>query len=328
MKILPINTLILNPRVKAGNYGRPILRSFCYASDTVSFKSTEPEFTNLPKEDIFKRVDDSIKPENVIGIGSMADVYSINDTDYCIRLLKADLEQGLSKKYLNYKESFSKDLSQLDKANHVVINLGNQASIMKRIKGVPVNGLLVTADESVKIAEEIAKFPVNSYINLYKHIVEMQKEGILFDPHPSNLIVNLESKSFTTIDMLTDAVKIPFEPMAYLFMSLVHENTPSECRRSIINKLLKTLLEDLCSDSKPMLNYQEYDFIPFLEEYSNRFFQDILEAGLDGLSLGHDISKLLYLKFSEEATTGARPMIKRQLKDIYKKIDKVFPAKI
>ena len=90
-----------------------------------SFRSRD--LLDLPQKDILAKVQNSVTPDNFLGQGTEAEVYRIKGTKYCVRI--PYLAQDIYRLY-------TKELTPIDKVNHVVAKLGFGASIMKYFEGV------------------------------------------------------------------------------------------------------------------------------------------------------------------------------------------------
>ena len=297
-------------------------------NDTLVFNGKKKDLLEKSETEIFNIIDKSIAPKNMVGYGGLADVYNIPNTNYCVRLLRNGLECGIfHKEYTNYKTKPNKDLTTLDKFNHVVLKLGNSATVMQKVEGSPIASKMLSHEEILANTKIISKFPLKSYEYLLKNIITAYKEGILFDPHPSNIILNAKEQTFTPIDYEANSFNFPLEPIHSLFFSLVPDNIDSSTRNKITNKIFKTILKEIKSNDDSSLKIEEYDFTDFFERYKAHYNIDFFKAGLEFLRFEQNISKLIYLKFAQLTNPGLDKEFNKLWEITYKQLDKVFRAR-
>lgn len=295
--------------------------------DTVTFSAKKKDLLEKSATEIFKILDKSIIPKNMIGYGGLADVYSIPNTQYYVRLLRNGLEEGFfHKKYTSYRTKPNKNLTTLDKLNHVVLRLGDSTTIMQKVEGIPIVGNLLSKDDIRENAKIISKLPLKAYENLLKEIIAAYQENILFDSHPSNIILNREKKTLTPIDYIENKLHIPLEPVNSLFYSLVPNNIDAKIRNKITNKILKATLKEIKTSTNSSLNFEEYDFNQFFESYKSHYDIDYFRKGREFLQLEKNIANLTDLKFSLTNQPNCNTEFNKLWEIIYKQIDKVFRA--
>ena len=252
--------------------GKPILAPQLMR-DTVSFGAFGGDFLDLPKNEIMRKIRDSIREENLLGRGVEGQVYAIDGTDYCLKYSQnTDSIQSLSK-------SFRKRLSDEDRINHIVARLGNDAVIMKRIKGISVADInRLPLNEYNESVESLLTFPNSAYRDLLNQIIDALKHGMEFDSHGGNLIVDFENKKLTAIDFCPPRrlynsealfkVYSPFlnegcfEKIYQPFLDINYFNEDS--KRLLGKKIMYMLLDELKPEVEPKLDFQDIDVLPFL----------------------------------------------------------------
>ena len=210
------------------------------SADTVSFKGSR-DLLKLKPETIFKRIDKSIKKENLLGEGYEGKVYAIEDSPYCVKIPHF----FYFGRPADYKQSFSTELTEKDKINHVVALLGDKTVIMKKIEGTNV---LRNPD----IVKDLCQFPVSSYNKFLKQISHAYDKGMYFDAINQNVIINSKNKTITGIDFINEK-DTTYEPLPLhsMYFSLINSYTEPESRKLVANKILNSALEEF-----PMV----YDF--------------------------------------------------------------------
>ena len=256
---------------------KPILASQL-TRDTVSFCSWGVEFLNLPKNEIMRKIRDSIREENLLGRGVEGQVYTIDGTDYCLKYSQnTDSLQSLSK-------SFRKRVSDEDRINHIVARLGNDAVIMKRIKGISVADInRLPAKEYNESIEKLLKFPNSAYRDLLNQIIEALKHGMEYDCHGGNLIVDFENKKLTAIDFCSPRKLYNSEALFKVYSPFLNEGCfekiyqpfldinyfDEDSKRLLGKKIMYMLLDELKPEVQPKLDFQDIDVLPFLCDLAN-----------------------------------------------------------
>ena len=225
-------------------------------ADTVSFRASR-DLLKLKPETIFKRINKSIKNKNnFLGKGDEGTVYAIEDSPYCIKIPHF-FHFG---RPVDYKKSFSTELTEKDKINHVVAHLGDKAVIMKKIDGC-------TVLNNTDIAKELSQFPVSSYNKFLKQISHAHKNGMYFDAINQNVIINDKNKTITAIDFI-DGKGITNDellPLHSMYFSLVNRYIEPEFRKLVADKILDSALEEFKPQNKPCIDTSEFDFDNFLQ---------------------------------------------------------------
>ena len=256
---------------------KPILASQL-TRDTVSFCSLGIEFLNLPKNEIMRKIRDSIREENLLGRGVEGQVYAIDGTDYCLKYSQnTDSLQTLSK-------SFRKRVSDEDRINHIVARLGNDAVIMKKIKGVSVADInRLPVKEYNESIEKLLKFPNSAYRDLLNQIIEALKHGMEYDCHGGNLIVDFENKKLTAIDFCSPRKLYNSEALFKVYSPFLNEGCfekiyqpfldinyfDEDSKRLLGKKIMYMLLDELKPEVQPKLDFQDIDVLPFLCDLAN-----------------------------------------------------------
>ena len=229
--------------------------------DVVSFEGYR-RFLDLPKNEIFARIKRSIRPDNFIGAGGEAKVYSIKGTKYCFRCPKGSSDR--------YNTNIDFNISEADKVNHVVANLGAGATIMTRLKGVPVKSDAMSIEQIQQIAQSIVDFPVQAYRTFMHQLADADRKNMYFDNFWPNVIVNPKDKTITAIDFVKDfPYAEEFSPLGKMFSALTHDENTVEQLGMVANKILKAALKDLSPGQKPCVEPSQFDFSLFLVDLRN-----------------------------------------------------------
>ena len=229
--------------------------------DVVNFTGYR-RFLDLPKNEIFARIKQSLRPDNFLGAGGEANVYLIKGTKYCFRWPKGTADA--------YKTNLDFDISESDKVNHVVARLGAGATIMTRLKGVPVKADSMTVEQIQQVAQAIVDFPVQSYRTFLHQIADADKKNMYFDNFWPNIIINPKEKTITAIDFVKDfQYGDEFSPLGQMFSALTHEETTIDQLGMIANKIFQAALKELAPGQKPCIKPTDFDFALFLTDLRN-----------------------------------------------------------
>jgi hypothetical protein len=238
-----------------------INNSFFYINNynNTCIKQTYPNFKShdlldLPPKDIFEKIEKSINYKNFLGQGTEAEVYKIKDTNYCVRIpyLANDA----------YKTIFSKELSPIDKVNHIVAKLGFGASIMKYFDGVTPKRYQESDYGRYQLQEQIANMPVKSYTELLHQIANAIDNEMFFDFSGGNLIVNTEKQKLTAIDFygIKDNPK-PIKPLTEIYFVLTSYGSEEKTGKKIYDKIIDAGLEEFKPNKIPCMDVKLFDFI-------------------------------------------------------------------
>ena len=234
--------------------------------DTVNFTGGKIPLLDLPKDEVMKLVRQSINPKNGLGIGGEADVYAIQNTDYCARVIGQNGDsRHFATRFKDYTTEFSKDLTPQEKVNHVVIRLGNGASIMKRIKGEPVYSFFRNQEEQLAAAKKVADFPLGAFSKLLRQMAKAGDAGVGFDPHAANVIANFENKTLTAIDFQEYRCRTLIKPLESMFRGL-RSVDDDEINLVLLKKVLKAGLEEFKPGVKPCFDVERFNFVRILAQ--------------------------------------------------------------
>ena len=215
------------------------------------FKSRN--FLDLPESDIFKKIQESVVPENFLGQGTEAEVYKIKNTDYCIRI------PYLSNDISRFK--YSKEITAADKVNHVVAKLGFGASILKFFDGVIPKWYKNDKISRYKMQEKIADMSVKPYSELLHQIADAIDNEMFFDFTGGNLIVDTEKQKLTAIDFyrVTDNPR-PLKPLSEMYQVLTSYGAEEKTGRKIYDKIIEAGLNEFKPGSIPCMDVALFDF--------------------------------------------------------------------
>lgn len=230
-----------------------------------TFSSVKKDILLKGKERIFACIEESIKnKQNRLGAGDDAVVYKLEKQPYCVRLLRHGSDDSC---FRNYKKSISFDLTEADRINHIVANLGEGCSIMRNIEGYP---LIIPPLSNCKIPQKeitdmVYKLPVSAYNKLFKQICHAKKHKMVFDCSGTNIIVNPKDKTLTAIDFYRMDPNSPktVKPLTFLFDAIPY-NTPQQQRKSA-GMLILGALEELKPGIVPSTELSEFKFNDFFD---------------------------------------------------------------
>ena len=221
------------------------------------------DFLSLSESEIIKRVKESIKTDNLIGHGTEAKVYKIENTDYCVRL---PYESSVIS---NFK--FSKELSPEDRINHVRAKLGIHESILPFFEGEIINKYLPSNLKRQKLQEYVANMPVRSYTNLLHYIAKAANEKMLFDYRGNNLIIDLKKNQFTAIDFNKMRSDFPrsVRPLTEIYMALTGFKTQEDIKQKIFKKIMLAGLDEFNPKNIPCMSLSLFDFDELIKTHFN-----------------------------------------------------------
>ena len=287
------------------------------SQDTVSFTGYR-KFLELPNKELFSRLIKSLSDDMEIGRGGEAVVYSIPGTKYCLRCIRgceADID--------DLRSHIDFNLTEADKVNNVVAHLGAGATILNRLKGMPVKAEFMTTRQIKEVASTIADFPVQSFRTLLHQIVDAEKKNMYFDNFWPNVIVNEKNKSLTAIDFVKDyKYAEEFAPLTKMYDALTHDESTPEQIRSIANKILNAALKDFAPKQKPCMNVEQYDFAWFLTSLRNSERFNISDANF--CALYKAIERIVELKGLELNGENVTNMLRNDLNVAKEIIDLMF----
>lgn len=226
------------------------------------------DFLDLPEKDIFEKLKETVTPENFLGQGTEAEVYRIKGTDYCVRIPHLSLDI--------YRFGYTKELTPIDKVNHVVAKLGFGASIMKYFDGIVPKWYQKNEYNRHKLQENIAQMPVKSYSDLLHQIAGAVDNEMLFDFSGGNLIVNTEKQKLTAIDFngITDNPR-PVRPLSEMYSVLTSYGSEEKTGKKIFDKIVDAGLKEFRKKSIPCMDVALFDFLELcLKRMGNAFTPD------------------------------------------------------
>ena len=231
--------------------------------NTLSFRAHD--FLDLPEKDIIEKIKASVTPDNFLGQGTEAEVYRIKDTNYCVRIpyMAQDIRR------FNY----SKELTPIDKVNHVVAKLGFGASVMKYFEGIVPKWYQKNEHNRHKLQENIAQMPVKSYSELLHQIAGAVDNEMIFDFSGGNLIVNTEKQKLTAIDFycIADNPR-PIRPMTEMYSVLTSYGSEEKTGKKIFDKIVDAGLKEFRKKSIPCMDVALFDFLELcLKRMGNAF---------------------------------------------------------
>ena len=228
------------------------------AVDTVYFGNRD--LLDLSVDDIFKKTDESIRAENLIGEGSEAKVYKIPNTSYCLRLHKPTMNE--------YGEEFNLHLTEEDKINHVVAKIGGNSTIMKYLEGY--NAFVKRDDVAAqkRIFQDIKEMPVSAFQRLLNQFIHAMNNKMLFDCCGKNIIINPKDKTLTAIDFYKNSVEYPntMYPLSYMYSALTSFYDDIEYKKVCANKILNTFLNEVESKSLSSFDFAQLDISMLLRK--------------------------------------------------------------
>lgn len=238
----------------------------CYSKatfDVVSFGNNK-DFIHLPVNEVIERVGKSISTTNLLGRGGEASVYSINDTDYCIRIPIENPD--------DYRKGFVSELSPLERVNHGVVKLGEKTIIMKCLDGFSMFPRKETGVTRAMVHSMIDDMPVSAYRNVIKQIYDAYNQGAFFDSSGANVIVNPVNKTMTVVDF-TDCLECSNSRiLKSLFTTLgMHDGILTKAQqKDRANKILSSVIDDFLPGQKPLMRVADYSFSEFIYAVKNQ----------------------------------------------------------
>lgn len=319
MNINPFNPYYNNKLYPTNSVGRIGVQKYTTPTQNYFSFQGKKDLLQQPKEKIFQKIQASITKRNKLGEGVEASVYKIKGTEYCFR------KPFFSGKF---DTDFNLEMSVKDKINHVVAKLGNGCRIMNLIKGVPVATIDEKNSEKLEHIEEIIEeFPVESYNKLIKQVTYAYKNGMLFDNHWANVIVNEEDKTFTAIDFYpmdkydSQDICTP-DPLCAIFPSVMNMKASFEQMNTCTKKLLKAGLEEMKPNYQPHIEPKEFDFNHFLSWLYS--YKKINMTQNDLTNLITSFEKIIELKTMELAGKTVKRNLAKEIEATNKMIDRLL----
>ncbi len=288
--------------------------------DVVSFSARD--FLSLPEDVIFERIIKSVNnPENLIGTGSSAEVYKIENTSYCVRI-PYDEETKKDEYYMiNCCSDFNLNVLDKDKVNHVVARLGGGATIMKKINGSPVLDIKTNAEGAIKSAIKVSKLPLSAYCDLLHQIADAYKQDMVFDAYGTNVIADTQNLVAIDFNKMNPRYKEPLKPLISMYESLVCvSEVPTKVENTIIKKILKAALKEVEPGQKPCVELDELDTLDFISWIYR--FKKIDEEQFE--NLWDSFNDVRNYKSVELAGLNSEPVLARKIAETSKLVDEIF----
>ncbi len=320
MKILTGNYYNLNLHKSNPHNYSPKIRDILKC-DTLCFRGRD--LLDLPETDVIKKVRESVKPENFIGQGTDAEVYKINDSNYCVRI--PHIANNM------YGYTYSKDLSPIDKVNHVKIKLGFGATIMDYFDGVTPKEYQNNNYYRNIFQEKIAKFPIKSYTDFLHQIAGAIDNELVFDFSGGNLIVNLEKQKFTAIDFynIGDNPR-QIKPLCEMYSVLTCYGTKEDTSKKLFDKVINAGLEEFRPNNIPCMDVELFDFTDLVMKRNGdtKFrSKNVTEEISNILELKTQISQavkeLKNIKKEEIINKELAPILSEKISEVKKLLNKI-----
>lgn len=263
------------------------------------------DLLDLPEKDVIEKIKASVTPDNFLGQGTEAEVYRIKGTKYCVRI--PYLAQDI------YRFNYTKELTPIDKVNHVVAKLGFGASIMKYFDGIVPKWYQKNEHNRYKLQENIAQMPVKSYSELLHQIAGAVDNEMVFDFSGGNLIVNTEKQKLTAIDFygITDNPR-PVRPLSEMYSVLTSYGSEEKTGKKIFDKIVDAGLKEFRKTSIPCMDVALFDFLELcLKRMGSAFTPD--GEKLKSIIM-HNCDLLKDLKKREITDKSISKLLEKQLK--------------
>ena len=259
MKVLPINNFCTKSQniKRLANTGILCPKLKC---DSVCFRGQN--FLDLHPKEVYKKVIDSITPENFVGQGTEAEVYRIKDTEFCVKIPYEMLSSYSKNMDLDRNLYFNKKVSPEQKVNHIVIELNNNAKIMKFFEGKVPKDYYRNQENRYLLQSEIAQMPIKSYTDLLHQIANGVDNEMLFDNSLGNLIVNTKENKLTAIDFFPMS-ETPREvrPLNEMYSLLTAYGTEQKTGKKIFDNIMNAGLEEFEPNKIPCMDSELFDFV-------------------------------------------------------------------
>ena len=223
-----------------------------YTNKYPAFKSRD--FLELPTNDVIKKVKASVNSKNYIGGGCEADVYKIKNTKYCVRIPHVSEDV--------FCAEYNKELSDIDRVNHVKAKLGFGSAILEFFEGVTPSKYRDCEKKRYKFQEKIAKMPNKSYTELLHQISNAIDNEMAFDCAGGNLIVNTLKKKLTAIDFYGIPVDNPrpIRPLCEMYSILTLYGAQPKTSQKIAQKIILSSLKEFEPNKIPCMDLSLFDY--------------------------------------------------------------------
>lgn len=237
---------------------------FSPLKDSVSFSGRQKDLLELPREEIFEKISQSINNENLLGEGNEARVYKIAGTNYAFRHARIPDDRT---NFTDYKKNLSFDINTDDKINHVVAKLGEDSAILRYLPG---ENCFVYNDK-----KELCNLPTDSYYNLYKQICFAKDNEMIFDCCETNIIYNPKDKSLTAIDFYKQDYGFPenVKPLSFIFSAIAPDKPLADntLYKNLLGSLVNVILKEFEPGVKPAQNLGEIDINQLFRNFESYY---------------------------------------------------------
>ena len=250
MKILTVN--FFNPKFQDYNKYNNLKLNPQLKYDTVCFRGSD--LLDLSEQEVMKRIHESVNYKYFIGQGTEAEVYRIKDSNYCVRIPYISGEM--------YSANYSKNLTPIDKINHVRAKLGFGAAILDYFDGITPKEYKNNVYSRNIFQEKISQFPLKSYTELLHQIANAIDNEMIFDFSGGNLIVDLEKQKMTAIDFynISDNPR-PIKPLCEMYSVLTCYGANQKNGKQIFDKVISAGLEEFEQNKLPCMDIELFDFV-------------------------------------------------------------------
>lgn len=290
-------------RIQAVNNNfNPLTRNlFCF---------TGKDLLNMPRDEVFNEIKNSINEDQFIGSGRHAKVYKIADTPYCIRIPYICEDA--------YTNDFSRNLKPCDTVNHVKIKLGAGASVMDYFKGKTLFAYQLYDAPRYELQKEIAQMPLKTYSKLLHQLANAIDNEMTFDKGGGNIVIDTENKNLTIIDFyqLSDNPN-PTSPLRDLFYTLTSYGAESKTAKKIANNIILAGLEEFKPDIIPCMNTELFDFKEIIDA---AYYLKHTEPDKKADNLIKKFENLKEIKKKEITNKKYSPILEQEIEDIKKTV--------
>ena len=273
---------------------------------------TGKDLMNMPRDEVFKEIKNSINKDQFVGSGRHAAVYRISDTPYCVRI--PDIcEDG-------YTNDFSTNLNPCDIVNHVKIKLGAGASIMDYFKGRTLFAYQLYDVQRYELQKEVAKMPLKTYSNLLHQLANAIDNEMAFDKGGGNIVIDTENKNLTIIDFYQLADNpLKTSPLKDLFYTLTSYGAESTTAKKIAKNIISAGLEEFKPNIIPCMDVELFDFKEIIDA-TYYFKQPKSDEELNELI--KKFEELKEIKKKEITDKNYSPILEQKTENLKKSVSK------
>ena len=287
-------------------------------NDTVSFSARN--FLAQPEDKIISTIIKSIKnEENCLGVGSEAEVFRVEGTNYCVRLPYINIEDDAE--LISYFGNFDLNVNDEDRINHVVAKLSNGATLMHKINGRPVLNIGMNAVEAFSSVMRVSQLPQSAYCNLLRQIASAHKKDMVFDPYGTNVIADTQNMVAIDFYKKQSAYSEDWNPLMDISEALMSvKNIPPRAEKNIIKKIYNAALLEFAPKNIPCLEPEEFQIYKFTADLYNE--RKLNDAEFENIwKAFKDVQKLKEL---ELAGFNASPELECSIENAKAVLDKIF----